>query len=402
MLSINTLSWKNLKSYSGRSAALILFSFLMALTVFGGSLLVSGIRRGLTVTQNRLGADIIITPADAKNEFDAQTFLLQAEPGYFYMSSSVLDEILAVDDVQQASPQLFLASASSGCCSAKLQIIAFDPESDFTIQPWIRESFGTRKMGLLDIIVGSNVTVPNDYIIRLYNNDCHVVGQFAPTGSTLDNAVYTNFETVRVLTQSSIERGLNKYGDFDMNNVISSVMVRVKPGVSAETAAEHIKEIVPDISAATSQNMVSGISKSLDSISKTVRIFIGIFGVIGFIMTVLIFALMIHERSREFAALRAMGADKGILSNIVISESLIVNIIGGIMGILISLVVMVGFRNLIEMHLGVGFVILSSGKILILAASALILVLMAAALSAWIAIQRINKIDAAQELKEGN
>ena len=149
---------RNLKSYPGRTAAMLFFTILMAAVIFGGTLIVSGVNRGLDTVQARLGADILVTPEDAKNDFDAQRFLIQAEPGYFYMDSKKLDEILAIEGVEQASPQMFLASATASCCSAKLQIIAFDPETDFTIQPWIRETFGgAQKMGLLDIIVGANV-----------------------------------------------------------------------------------------------------------------------------------------------------------------------------------------------------------------------------------------------------
>ena len=67
----------------------------------------------------------MVTPESAKNEFDAQTVLLKTEPGYFYMDASVVDEIRSIEGVEAASPQLFLASAKAGCCSARLQMIAW-------------------------------------------------------------------------------------------------------------------------------------------------------------------------------------------------------------------------------------------------------------------------------------
>ena len=402
MLSLNKLPLRNLKSHPGRTTAILIFVILMAAATFGGTLIVKGVNSGLETTRSRLGADILVTPADAKNEFDAQTFLIQAEPGYFYMDAGKLDEILTVEGVDKASPQMFLASATASCCSAKLQIIAFDPETDFTIQPWIRDTFGgAQKMGLMDIIVGANVTVYDDYILKLYNNDCHVIGQFAPTGSSLDNAVYTNFETIRVLIRSSFDNNLNKYQPFNTADVISTVMVKVKEGYDTNRVAEEIQKKVSDVSTATATNMVSGIVESLNSITRTVSIFSVIFWSIGLLMTVLLFALLIHERSREFASLRAVGASKNILSRIVSGEALTVNLIGALIGIILSALLIIGFSSLIGQKLGVGFLVPNAGQILPLALLSLASVLLAAVFSALIAVKQVSSIDAALVLKEG-
>ena len=48
---------RNLKGYAGRTAALIVFAALMAVAVFGGTLLIQGVRQGMQTTRARLGAD---------------------------------------------------------------------------------------------------------------------------------------------------------------------------------------------------------------------------------------------------------------------------------------------------------------------------------------------------------
>ena len=402
MVSLRNIPIKNLKSNPGKTTAILIFTALMAAAVFGGTLIVRGMQQGLANVRTRLGADILVTPADAKNEFDAQTFLIQAEPGYFCMDASVLNEVRAVEGVDKASPQLFLASATASCCSAKLQIIAFDPDTDFTIQPWIRETFGgALKLGLLDVIVGANVTVYDDYILRLYNNDCRVIGQFAPTGSTLDNAVYTNFETIKVLIDSSFDTKLNKYQSFDTNDVISSVMISLKDGYDAENVAETIESTISGVSTATSKKMVSGIIESLNSISGTVRAFIVIFCLLGTLMTVLLFALMISERRKEFASLSIIGASKRILYRMVAEESAYVNLTGGLLGIILSAVLVLGFSNLIGQKLEIGFALPDAGQIIIFALFTLGLVMLAAILSALIAAKQVSSPDTGLILKEG-
>ena len=401
MLSLKNLPFRNLKGYAGRTAALVIFAMLMAVAVFGGTMVIGGVKTGLKTVQNRLGADIMVTPEDAGSEVDAQTVLLQMEPGYFYMDRSKVDEIAQISGIERVSPQLFMASAKAGCCSARLQMIAFDPETDFTVQPWIADSYIEGEMGLMDVFVGSNVTPNDDLIIRFYDNDCRVIGQFAPIGSTLDNCVYMTIDTVKVPIESSFVKGLNKYTEYDPDEVVSAVMVKVSPDADIETVAEEIRQKVSGVSVSTSTNMVAGISESLDGISKTVSIFMIIFWLIGMLMTVLLFALMINERRREFASLSAMGASRKILSEIVTKEAMAVNLIGGTIGIVLSAIILFMFRGLIGQSLGVGFVLPGVGTVILLAFAALASVVFAGAVSSWIAIRKVVGMDASLVLKEG-
>ena len=401
MLSLKNLPFRNLKGYAGRTVALVIFAILMAVAVFGGTMVIGGVKTGLKTVQNRLGADIMVTPEDAGSEFDAQTVLLQMEPGYFYMERSKVDEIAQIEGVERVSPQLFMASAKAGCCSARLQMIAFDPATDFTVQPWIEDSYKEGEMGLMDVFVGSNVTPNDDLIIRFYDNDCRVIGQFAPTGSTLDNCVYMTIDTVKVLIESSFVKGLNKYTEYDPDEVVSAVMVIIAPDADIETVAEEIRQKVSGVSVSNSTNMVAGISESLDGISKTVSVFTVIFWLIGMLMTVLLFALMINERRREFASLSAMGASRKILSGIVTKEAMAVNLIGGTIGIVVSAVILFMFRGLIGQSLGVGFVLPPAGTVILLALAALASVVFAGAVSSWIAIRMVVGMDASLVLKEG-
>ncbi|MBE6475434.1 MAG: FtsX-like permease family protein [Actinomyces succiniciruminis] len=401
MLSLNRLPWLNLRGYPARTAALVAIAALMSSVLFGGTLLVRGIREGLETTRSRLGADILVTPAEAANEFDAQNVLVQAKPGYFYMPADTLDAVAAVPGVEATSPQLFLASAKASCCSGHYQIIAFDPGSDFVIQPWITDTLADAHLGPLGIVVGSNVALTDGDDFRLFDNDYHVVGQFAATGSTLDNAIYTDFDTAKVLIASSVAKGLNKYGDVDTDNVVSSVLVRVAPGHDAAAVAADIASQVDGVSVATSASMVAGIADSLDRISDTVGILVGVVWVIGLVMTVLVFGMLINERKREFACLVAMGAARGTLSRIVVRESVAANLRGGVLGIVIAGVGLGAFRGAVSQGLNVGFVLPGLGALATLAGLALAAAILAAGMSTWIGVRILNRMDTSLLLQEG-
>ena len=400
MLSLARLPWMNLRGYPVRTGTLVVFSMLMTMAMFGGTMLVSGIHRGLRTVESRLGADIMVTPADA-DDFDPQAFLVGAEPSYFYMDEATRDQVAAVDGVEAASAQLFLATARASCCSGRYQVIAFDPATDFTIQPWISDTVGALDLGDMEVIVGANVGVADPENFSLFGNKLRVVAQFDTTGSTLDNAVYANFDTARILIDSSLDKGLNKYGRLASEDVISSVSVEVGPGHDVDAVAADIENRVDGVTAVTSKTMVSGIADGLAAISRTVAVLIAIVWATGLTMTVLVFTLTIRERRGEFAALTAVGASRGVIARIVVGEAMTADLIGGAAGIAVSGVLLGSFRTLVGQVLGVGFVLPPAGAVAALAAASLACAGAAAALSSWIAVRSINRMDPSLVLREG-
>ena len=401
MLSLARLPWMNLRGYPVRSGILAFFSMLMAMVMFGGTLIVCGIDRGLGTVESRLGADIMVTPADASSDFDAQAFLVGAEPSYFYMDEGVAGEVAGVDGVGAASPQLFLATARASCCSGRYQVIAFDPATDFTIQPWISDTSGASSLGDMEVVVGANVGVSDPENFSLFGHKLRVVAQFDQTGSTLDNAVYANFDTARILIDSSLEKGLNKYTSLDTDHIISSVMVRVEPGRDVNAVASDIAARVPGVSVATSTTLVSGISRSLDNTSRTVTTLIALVWGVGLVMMTLMFVMMVVERKREFGTLLVVGAHRRLVSRVIALEAVILNAAGGALGILISGVLIVSFSGLVQQTIGIGFLVPSLAVIAALVALVLASMGLVALVSSWIALRCLNMADASALLKEG-
>ena len=401
MLSLARLPWMNLRGYPVRSGILAFFSMLMAMVMFGGTMIVCGIDRGLGTVESRLGADIMVTPADASSDFDAQAFLVGAEPSYFYMDEGVAGEVAGVDGVGAASPQLFLATARASCCSGRYQVIAFDPATDFTIQPWISDTSGASSLGDMEVVVGANVGVSDPENFSLFGHRLRVVAQFDQTGSTLDNAVYANFDTARILIDSSLEKGLNKYTSLDTDHIISSVMVRVEPGRDVNAVASDIAARVPGVSVATSTTLVSGISRSLDNTSRTVTTLIALVWGVGLVMMTLMFVMMVVERKREFGTLIVVGAHRRLVSRVIALEAVILNAAGGALGILISGVLIVSFSGLVQQTIGIGFLVPSLAVIAALVALVMASMGLVALVSSWIALRCLNMADASALLKEG-
>ena len=164
---------RNIAGKPLRSAVLVILAALLSLTVCAGTLIVRSLRSGLDSLEARLGADVMVVPKEASQKQSFENIVLQGSTGYFYMDKSLMDKVTGRDGVGKSSPQFFLASASAGCCSIPVQIIGFDPDTDFTITPWIKRSYGG-ELGLFDVVIGNDLNAFVGDSIKFYGVDCRV------------------------------------------------------------------------------------------------------------------------------------------------------------------------------------------------------------------------------------
>ena len=213
--------------------------------------------------------------------------------------------------------------------------------------------------------------------------------------------VVRHVETAKRVIDASLRKGLNKYSTLETDRIISSVMVKVKPGYDVEVVASHIEHNVPGVAVATSTKLVNGIAQSLEATSRTVTALIGVAWGVGLLMITLIFVLMIHERRREFATLIAADAHQRMIAGIIVREALAVNGVGGIAGIVVSGALLVSFSGLVGQSLGAGFLVPSLPTMALLALASLASVGLVALISSWIALRFVTTMDASLLLKEG-
>ena len=376
---LGQLPLKNLTRRPGRTAALVLLTAFLALCVFGGSVVVRSLRSGLDSLEARLGADIIVMPATAESKVSFKNMLLQGTTGAFYMDGSVLDRVREVEGVAVAAPQTFLASLKADCCAVKVQVIGIDPEVDFTVKPWIDRST-TRALGDMDVAVGCDVTADVGEDLRIYDLNTHVVAKLAETGTGLDTAVYCTSET---------------------DDLISAVYVKVAEGYDVGAVNNALNGHVRKVTAVRSRSMFTDVSDSLTGISRTVSLLIGAVWALAFIILLIAFGMMANERRREFAVLRLLGASRGMLARLMLAESALCSLAGGLIGVGAAAVAVFPFATLIETRLGLPYLTPPAGTILALAAGTVLATLLVGALSSAWSAWRLSRTDVGITLREG-
>lgn len=395
-----SLSLKNLIRKPGRTAILSLLTAFLALSVFGGSVIVLSLRAGLQSLEARLGADIILVPSEAQSRISFQNMLLQGTSGAFYMDASVMDKAMDVPGVEKAAPQTFLASLKADCCSVKIQVIGIDPSRDFTVQPWIARSL-TGALGDMDVVVGCKVEAGIGEIIRIYEQRCKVVARLEPTGTGLDTAVYCNMDTMNTLLAAAEAKGVSHKISSGDASVVSAVYIKVRDGYDIDTVNTALTGKLRKVTAVRTRSMITGVSDSLAGISRTVTIMIVVIWALAFMILFLAYILIVRERSREFAVLRLIGASRNMLGRMALIESAICGLIGGFTGIGLASIGVFAFSALIESSLGLPYLIPDISTILLLAAGTMMLSIVVSALASAFAAWRLSRVNPGTALREG-
>ncbi|MDR0689912.1 MAG: ABC transporter permease [Spirochaetaceae bacterium] len=345
ILNTGALSLENLKAKPVRTACLVVVVAVLAFTLFGGSILTLNLRQGLSTMTRRFGADLMVVPEGASEK--AQSLLLQGGAGYFYFNAGITDKIAGTKGVACASPQFFLASLSTECCDAAVQLIAYDPATDFVVQPWIAEK---RRATVEDgqVVVGSRITLRPNGTIQLFNHEYPVAAQLSTSASGFDTSVFMTMNTMRQLIDRAHEEKYNFLADKQGDGIISAVLAKVDPSEVPSLVAHTIGRENKGVEVLVSQGIFSTLAATLSGLVSYIYVFFVVVWILAVIILAAVFSGTIHERKKEFALLRILGATRKKLIGMVLSESSLAGIAGGAAGILLASLVVFPFSALIS------------------------------------------------------
>ncbi len=399
-MDLKKLPLANLKRHMGRTTGLAAIVALLAFALYGGSLLVTSLQNGLESLEARLGADIVVAPYSAKTQYDLlNDVLLEGTPSSFYMDADTVEQVAAIDGVEIASGQYYLATMKASCCSTPVQIIGFDPETDFTVKPWISRTYGG-DMELMDVVVGCNVSGSIGDNIMFYKKNCRIVAKLDETGTSMDNAVYATNETVQALIQAATDMGYDPASHQDPEEVVSIVNVKVADGYNVDDVLGAIKLYVSGVSAAETRTMTSDIADSVGAMASVIATVFGVVWVLLAAVLVVAFMVVARQRTREFAILRVIGTSRKGLRRIVLKESVVIGSLGAVVGIVVALALEVGFNTALESALGLPFLLPDVSTIALYALLAFVVTVVAGCAASYLSAMKLSKVDPGRTLRE--
>ena len=382
-LTSRTIARRNIRRHPVRSFCLITSQLLLAAFLFAGTVLILGLSAGAVSMANRLGADIMIVPSGYDPHID--NILLTGKPSAFYLPDGALEEFraLGLDEVEQVTPQVFMATLRASCCAYPVQIMGIDYDSDFIVRNWLDSSLN-RPLNDGEVILGFHSTGQVGDSIIFFGRSLRIAGRLERTGMGFDSSVFMNRHTVVDLANAADHIKPQKLAA--NNNLVSVLMVKLKPGQDPAQTARTINSALNSkgMYALFSKRFVSNISSSLVMTARLTEAFLAVLWVIAVIVIALLFSLTFSERKREFGVLRAIGATRKKLAVLVLTESATISIFGALTGIILGGIIILAASPYIAGMLGLPFLLPAGINILLAGTGAFVLTVITGLLASGI------------------
>lgn len=395
-LRLSRMVGQNLRNRPFRSLATIFAFAIIASTFFSSQYLMSGAQQSLDAGISRMGADILVVPTEYSHT--GQSVILTGEPSTFFLEGSSVDTISRIPGVAKASPQIYLATLHASCCAAPVQMIAVDPERDFTVSTWLKENPGIT-LGKDDMIIGSAVVQDIGKDLQFFGHTYYVVGQLQQTGMGVDNSVFVRSEDAYVMADESGEKAVKRLTIPE--GMVSLVLVKVDPQTSPASVAAEIERQVPTTKTILPNGLLNAVSGQLYAVTRLLYGSAIAVTVVSVPLLGLLAAMVTHERRREVSILRALGAKNSFVAGLMLAESFSLAIVGGILGIGMAVGILVSYQDLISQVLKIPFLIPSPLTILAQGGDALLLLIGIAGVSSLYPIYRIIRSEPYETIRKG-
>jgi len=396
-MTLTRLALNNISASAFRSWVI----FLCVLVVAGFSLTITVITRGaessLELASRRLGADIIVVPQGTEAAMEGA--LLMGLPTRIWMPRDIVTQVAAIPGVEVASPQMYLSTLSgASCCSVdEMFLLAYEPETDFTIQPWLISTIG-RGLNLGEVVGGTYVFTPEGENIFIYGYIVTLIANLEPTGSGLDQSMFMTFDSaydVARISYSRAEEPLEIPPDS-----VSAAMVRLSPGAHLDQVADAITRAVPGVTAVKSPDLFLSYRQQTGSLLRGITLVMALTWVMAIVAVGLVFSIALNERRREIGMLRALGATRSFVLRSLLAEAGALGLLGALVGIPVALLGTFLFRNLLMSSLEVLFLFPSVTSILVLFIVGLVLAVATVTLAAFIPAYRVSRLDPATAMRD--
>lgn len=344
---------RNLRRSPTRTVILVVAIGLLVSVLVFALTFVRRVETSIRRASDRLGADLIVVPTGSRGA--AEDVLLDNAVKTFYMDGSIADRVRALKGVARVTTQTYLATLPGGCCDVpEAMVVAFDPESDFVVGPWLPRKLGGR-LGPGEAVVGTesafNIQVGlTDIQGKLFGQVFHMVGVLEKTGTALDNAVFVDERNVDALLRKTAAR--------PPPGSISVVFVKVEPGVDPSAVAGRVEDTIIEADAVARRDVGQTVLRAFGDVSRVFVVTFVLAAVLAASLAWAVFSGVANERVREVGLMRAIGAKESDVVRLFLLEVVIVGALGSLAGVAagtgLSLVLSTGFDVLKGASAGLG------------------------------------------------
>jgi putative ABC transport system permease protein len=336
---------KNLEQSTFKTWLVSICAALVAMFAVAATIVLGGARQSLDLAMQRLGADIIVVPAGVEQR--VENALLMGAPVRAWMPAENLARLREIAGVEVATPQVYLATLRGAtCCTLpEMFLIAYDPETDFTVRPWL-EQHGDAGLALGEAVGGAFVYVPaGEPNIKLYGYPVDLRGNLEQTGAGLDQTMFLTMATAQEIAATSITKGEQPL--VIERDSISAVLIRLAANADPAEVSQAIRRELRGVTPIESASLFGTQRKQMNGLMKSIFALLLIVWALAVGLTGVVFSLAVEDRRREMGMLRALGAPRTFVAGSLLGEVAVLAFAGSLLGASFAALAIYLFRNAI-------------------------------------------------------
>ncbi|HTS11737.1 MAG TPA: FtsX-like permease family protein [Candidatus Limnocylindrales bacterium] len=273
--------------------------------------LTSGLLQDYAHRTEGVGADVMVQPPSSS------VFLsLSSAP----MPITIADRLRQLQYVQAVAPVLI----GFNSVSALENIFGIDPESFRAVS------------GGFVLYAGHELQDPNDILV----DDIYAKGRRVKVGQTL-HVLGHDFHVAGIVEHGKSARLFvllstlqEMMGAHDKASVF---FIKCDRASHAAAVQDEVKQLLPGYEVRMPKELMALMTSSnVPFLGTFINVMIGIAVIVGFLVTFLSMYTTVIERTREVGVLKSLGASKGYIVQVIISETTLLCALGLVVGIVLS------------------------------------------------------------------
>lgn len=343
------LAGQNILRRPTRTMLLVLAVAMVTGAVFASAVVGRGVQASIERSFAQMGADLIVVPSDAL--VNITSALLTVQPTDSTIDMALLDRIAQIKGVEKVAAQsIYRIPMMVHMPEHGANLVAFDPSSDFTVLPWLKEKLA-REMRSGDLIVGSRLG--QSQVLGEELEPCDQVATvYAKLGRSgvgpLDDSFFATFDTAQYLAQGKIN-GVSAIPTFNRHRC-SAILVRLSVGTTPEQVKFAISQL-NNVKVITGTTIVTSTRQTTSALLAGMLAMVSLMLIGSAIVIALLFSAIISERKREIGLLSAIGSRRSSIVSMLIAESCFTTGMGGLCGIGLGAVLLLLFQRSLVYYL---------------------------------------------------
>jgi putative ABC transport system permease protein len=340
--------------------------------VFTGATLMQSIDRSMAMGFTRMGADMMVVPEGALTNITAA--LLVVEPTELVLDADAFAKAGLISVGRVAAQKIVRVEHSGiGSHHDSVDLIGFDPARDFTIQSWLAEKLN-RPLQPGDVILGAGRDAPLGSQLQIFGKPHTVYGRLGRTGvGTHERGVFMAFATLEALA-GAIQGGSPPA--VLAPGKVTGFLVELAPGATALQARFAILSALKGVKVVAGDTTMSGIRQGLAALLDGILALMALMFASTALMVSVLFSAIVTERRGELGLLKAIGARRGQVIGMMVTEAVLATSVGGLVGVVLGVLMMRLFERSLVYYLekvGVPFVWVDTPRTIAFAAGAIVL-----------------------------